>query len=101
MCDVFKAHFFSLHLSFLHTQDPGRIRDSRSTLVGGGGLDYLGRPVLNNSSRRGRENRAMDREEENRLRVESYVRNSTMSLVSVCERHEESRIAYSLSCKLL
>lgn len=43
----------------------------------------------------------MDREEENRLRVESYVRNSTMSLVSVCERHEESRIACSLSCKLL
>ena len=44
-------------------------------------LDYLGRPVIHNGSRRGRD-RAMEREEESRLRVESYVRNSTMSLVS-------------------
>ncbi|XP_023828939.1 nectin-4 [Salvelinus sp. IW2-2015] len=70
----------TLRTSLSSLGELGRIRDSRSTLVGGGGLDYLGRPVLNNSSRRGRENRAMDREEENRLRVESYVRNSTMSL---------------------
>lgn len=61
-------------------------RDSRSTISGGrggggisGAYDYLGRPVLYNNSRRGRE-RFLDRDEENRLRVESYVRNSTMSL---------------------
>uniref|UniRef100_A0A8K9UD19 Ig-like domain-containing protein n=1 Tax=Oncorhynchus mykiss TaxID=8022 RepID=A0A8K9UD19_ONCMY len=68
-------------------QEQGRIRESRSTLVGGGGLDYLGRPVLYNSSRRGRESRAMDREEENRLRVESNEQNSTMSLVSSNHLH--------------
>uniref|UniRef100_A0A673ABT6 Nectin cell adhesion molecule 4a n=1 Tax=Sphaeramia orbicularis TaxID=375764 RepID=A0A673ABT6_9TELE len=39
--------------------------------------DYLGRPVLHNNSRRGRE-RPLDIDEENRLRVETYVRNSTM-----------------------
>ncbi|KAL0970262.1 hypothetical protein UPYG_G00239630 [Umbra pygmaea] len=66
-------------LSSLMTQEAGRIRDSSSTVIGGG-LDYLGRPILHNSSRRGRESRAMDRDEENRLRVESYVRNSNMSL---------------------
>lgn len=60
-------------------------RDSRSTISGGrggggvGALDYLGRPVLYNNSRRSRE-RPLDRDEENRLRVETYVRNSTMSL---------------------
>ncbi|XP_056156812.1 nectin-4 [Lampris incognitus] len=67
--------------------EQARSRDSRSTLSGGrggggggaGGLDYLGRPLLHNSSRRGRE-RTIDRDEESRLRVESYVRNSTMSL---------------------
>uniref|UniRef100_A0A667Y7D7 Nectin cell adhesion molecule 4a n=1 Tax=Myripristis murdjan TaxID=586833 RepID=A0A667Y7D7_9TELE len=66
-----------------------RCRDSRSTISGGrggggggSGLDYLGRPVLHNSSRRGRD-RPLDRDEENRLRVESYVRNSSISLVSV------------------
>ncbi|KAK6323240.1 hypothetical protein J4Q44_G00055790 [Coregonus suidteri] len=69
----------TLRASLSSLGEQGHIRDSRSTLVGGGGLDYLGRPVLNNSSRRGRESRATDREE-NRLRVESYVRNSTMSL---------------------
>ncbi|XP_010903408.2 nectin-4 [Esox lucius] len=58
--------------------EQGRIRDSSSTLVGGG-IDYLGRPVLHNSSRRGRDCRTM-REEENRLRVESYVQNSTLSM---------------------
>ncbi|CAM9149350.1 unnamed protein product, partial [Lampetra planeri] len=45
----------------------------------GGPYDYLGRPVLHNSSRRGRE-RPLDIEEESRLRVETYVRNSTMSM---------------------
>lgn len=58
-------------------------RDSRSTISGGrgggGAFDYLGRPVLHNNSRRGRE-RLLDRDEENRLRVETYVRNSTISL---------------------
>ncbi|XP_068164397.1 nectin-4 [Antennarius striatus] len=59
--------------------------DSRSTISGGrggggvGAFDYLGRPVLHNNSRRGRD-RHLDREEENRLRVEMYVRNSTISL---------------------
>uniref|UniRef100_A0A3Q1ENW0 Nectin cell adhesion molecule 4 n=1 Tax=Acanthochromis polyacanthus TaxID=80966 RepID=A0A3Q1ENW0_9TELE len=63
-------------------------RDSRSTISGGrggggisGAYDYLGRPVLYNNSRRGRE-RTLDRDEENRLRVETYVK-STISLVSV------------------
>uniref|UniRef100_UPI0037E81814 nectin-4 isoform X2 n=1 Tax=Semicossyphus pulcher TaxID=241346 RepID=UPI0037E81814 len=53
-------------------------RDSRSTISGGrggggggGAFDYLGRPVLHNNSRRGRE-RILDRDEENRLRVETY-----------------------------
>ncbi|XP_022607983.1 nectin-4-like isoform X1 [Seriola dumerili] len=59
-------------------------RDSRSTISGGrggggGAFDYLGRPVLHNNSRRGRE-RLLDRDEDTRLRVETYVRNSTMSL---------------------
>ncbi|XP_013878411.1 nectin-4 isoform X2 [Austrofundulus limnaeus] len=56
-------------------------RDSRSTIsCGRGGLgayDSLGRPSLNNNSRRGR---LFDRDEEARLRVESYVKNSNMSL---------------------
>ncbi|XP_062372528.1 nectin-4 [Sardina pilchardus] len=61
-----------------------RSRDSRSTLGGGGmGVDALGRPIIYNSSRRGRESR-MSREErereESRHRVESYVRNSSASL---------------------
>uniref|UniRef100_A0A3Q3E3H4 Nectin cell adhesion molecule 4a n=1 Tax=Labrus bergylta TaxID=56723 RepID=A0A3Q3E3H4_9LABR len=54
-------------------------RDSRSTISA---FDYLGRPVLHNNSRRGRE-RLLDRDEENRLRVETYVRNSSISLVRV------------------
>ncbi|KAM3590526.1 uncharacterized protein V6R79_011169 [Siganus canaliculatus] len=59
-------------------------RDSRSTISGGrgggvGAFDSLGRPVLHNNSRRGRD-RLLDRDEENRLRVETYVRNSNMSL---------------------
>ncbi|XP_071020426.1 nectin-4-like [Oncorhynchus clarkii lewisi] len=70
----------TLRTSLSSVVEQGRIRKSRSTLVGGGGQDYLGRPVLYNSSRRGRESRAMDREEENRLRVESNEQNSTMSL---------------------
>ncbi|XP_040886718.1 nectin-4 [Toxotes jaculatrix] len=62
--------------------------DSQSTISGGrggrgggggGAYDFLGRPVLHNSSRRGRD-RPLDRAEENQLRVESYVRNSSMSL---------------------
>lgn len=72
---------------FLRWQELAHCRDSRSTISGGrggggGSFDYLGRPVLNNNSRRGRE-RPLDRDEESRLRVESYVRNSNMSLVSV------------------
>uniref|UniRef100_A0A3P8TJH4 Ig-like domain-containing protein n=1 Tax=Amphiprion percula TaxID=161767 RepID=A0A3P8TJH4_AMPPE len=65
----------------------GTLRTSLSSLGvslrGGisGAYDYLGRPVLYNNSRRGRE-RPLDRDEENRLRVETYVRNSTISLVS-------------------
>ncbi|XP_041723997.1 nectin-4-like [Coregonus clupeaformis] len=70
----------TLRTSLSSLGEQGRIRGSQSTLVGGGGLDYLGRPVLYNTSRRGRESRAMDREEENRLRVESDEQNSTMSL---------------------
>ncbi|XP_063043012.1 nectin-4 [Engraulis encrasicolus] len=58
-----------------------RSRDSRSTL---GGLDALGRPVIYNTSRRGRESRTsrdLERErEEQRNRVESYVRNSTVNM---------------------
>lgn len=58
-------------------------RDSRSTISGGRGgvgpFDYLGRPILHNNSRRGRD-RLLDRDEENRLRVETFVRDSTMSL---------------------
>lgn len=67
-------------------QDQAQCRDSHSTISGRGGgvgpYDYLGRPVLHNNSRRGRD-RLMDRDEESRLRVESYVRNSNMSLVSI------------------
>lgn len=68
--------------------EQAQCRDSRSTLSGGrggggggggGAYDYLGRPVLYNNSRRGRE-RPLDRDEENRLRVETYVRNSQISL---------------------
>lgn len=66
-------------------QEQAQCRDSRSTISGRGGVgayDYLGRPVLHNNSRRGRD-RLLDRDEESRLRVESYVRNSNMSLVSI------------------
>ncbi|XP_054457682.1 nectin-4 [Anoplopoma fimbria] len=63
--------------------DHAHCRDSRSTISGGrgggGAFDYLGRPVLHNNSRRGRD-RPLDRDEENRLRVETYVRNSAISL---------------------
>ncbi|XP_046904803.1 nectin-4 isoform X1 [Hypomesus transpacificus] len=76
----------TLRTSLSSLADQARCRDSRSTLsgirYGGGGgvvLDYLGRPVIYNNSRRGRE-RALERDEENRMRVESYVQNSTMSL---------------------
>lgn len=71
--------------SLLCWQDQAQCRDSRSTISGRGGTgayDYLGRPVLHNNSRRGRD-RLLDRDEESRLRVESYVRNSNMSLVSI------------------
>ncbi|KAK2862689.1 hypothetical protein Q5P01_002222 [Channa striata] len=78
----------TLRTSLSSLGEQAHCRDSRSTISGGrggggggggGAYDYLGRPVLNNNSRRGRE-RPLDRDEENRLRVESYVRNSTMSL---------------------
>uniref|UniRef100_A0A8C4Z660 Ig-like domain-containing protein n=1 Tax=Gadus morhua TaxID=8049 RepID=A0A8C4Z660_GADMO len=60
-------------------QDQALSRDSRSTLSGML-LDHLGRPSLTNGSRRGG-SRILERDEEKRLRVESYARNSTMSLV--------------------
>lgn len=72
-------------ISLLCWQEQAQCRDSRSTISGRGGVgayDYLGRPVLHNNSRRGRD-RLLDRDEESRLRVESYVRNSNMSLVSI------------------
>ncbi|XP_061620449.1 nectin-4 isoform X2 [Phyllopteryx taeniolatus] len=59
-------------------------RESHSTLSGGrwaggeGAYDYLGRPVLLNS-RKGREGLS-ERDEESRLRVETYVRNNSLSL---------------------
>ncbi|MEQ2267422.1 hypothetical protein XENORESO_005802 [Xenotaenia resolanae] len=59
-----------------------RCRDSRSTVSGGRGgpaYDSLGRPSICNTSRRGRD-RNIDRDDETRLRVEQYVRNSSMSL---------------------
>lgn len=70
---------------FLRWQEQAHCRDSRSTISGGRGgvaFDSLGRPLLHNNSRRGRD-RLLDRDEENRLRVETYVRNSMISLVSV------------------
>lgn len=78
-------------------QEHAQCRDSRSTISGGrlggaGQYDYLGRPVLHNSSRRGRD-RLLDRDEENRLRVETFVRNSTMSLVSVSFQTSQSLIS--------
>ncbi|KAM7377587.1 hypothetical protein PAMA_014069 [Pampus argenteus] len=74
----------TLRTSLSSLGEQAHCRDSRSTISGGrggagGAYDYLGRPVLYNNSRRGRD-RPLDREEENRLRVETYVRNSTMSL---------------------
>ncbi|XP_034712647.1 nectin-4 [Etheostoma cragini] len=58
-------------------------RDSRSTISGGQGggvaFDYLGRPLLHNNSRKGRD-RLLDRDEENRFRVETYMKNSAISL---------------------
>lgn len=72
-------------IALLCLQEQAQCRDSRSTISGRGGVgayDYLGRPVLHNNSRRGRD-RLLDRDEESRLRVESYVRNSNMSLVSI------------------
>ncbi|XP_063757047.1 nectin-4 isoform X2 [Eleginops maclovinus] len=73
----------TLRTSLSSLGEQAHCRDSRSTIsIGRGGVgayDYLGRPVLHNNSRRGRE-RLLDREEENRLRVESYVRNSSISL---------------------
>ncbi|XP_039996373.1 nectin-4 [Xiphias gladius] len=69
----------TLRTSLSSLGEQAHCRDSRSTISGGrgggggGAFDYLGRPVLHNNSRRGRD-------EENRLRVETYVRNSAMSL---------------------
>ncbi|XP_038587271.1 nectin-4 [Micropterus salmoides] len=72
----------TLRTSLSSLGEHAHCRDSRSTIsggrVGGGALDSLGRPVLYNNSRRGRD-RLLDRDEESRLRVESYV-HSTMSL---------------------
>ncbi|XP_031441063.1 nectin-4 [Clupea harengus] len=68
----------------LSSLDRPRSRDSRSTM--GGAVDTLGRPVIYNTSRRGRDSRMsrdLERErerEDNRHRVESYVRNSSASL---------------------
>ncbi|XP_067379712.1 nectin-4 isoform X2 [Channa argus] len=68
----------TLRTSLSSLGEQAHCRDSRSTIsggrVGGGGgvtYDYLGRPVLNNNSRRGRD-RPVDRDEESRLRVETY-----------------------------
>lgn len=72
----------TIRTSFSSLGEQAQCRDSRSTISGRGGVgayDYLGRPVLHNNSRRGRD-RLLDRDEESRLRVESYVRNSNMSL---------------------
>ncbi|XP_036967493.1 nectin-4 isoform X2 [Acanthopagrus latus] len=73
----------TLRTSLSSLGEQAHYRDSRSTISGGRGggiaFDSLGRPVLHNNSRRGRD-RLLDRDEENRLRVETYVRNSTMSL---------------------
>ncbi|XP_044039043.1 nectin-4 [Siniperca chuatsi] len=74
----------TLRTSLSSLGEQAHCRDSRSTNSGGrggggGAFDYLGRPVLHNNSRRGRD-RLLERDEENRLRVETYVRNSTMSL---------------------
>ncbi|XP_051505920.1 nectin-4-like isoform X2 [Myxocyprinus asiaticus] len=63
----------------LSSLDRPRSRDSRSTL---GGVDFLGRPAIYNSSRRGRE-KVMERDraerESTRLMMESYERDSNMS----------------------
>ncbi|KAK9524504.1 hypothetical protein VZT92_016895 [Zoarces viviparus] len=73
----------TLRTSLSSLGEQANCRDSRSTLSGGrgggGAFDYLGRPVLHNNTRRGRD-RPLDRDEENRLRVETYVRNSAISL---------------------
>uniref|UniRef100_A0A8D3ASF1 Ig-like domain-containing protein n=1 Tax=Scophthalmus maximus TaxID=52904 RepID=A0A8D3ASF1_SCOMX len=80
----------TLRTSLSSLGEQAHYRDSRSTISGGrggggggggggGAFDYLGRPVLHNNTRRGRD-RPLDRDEENRLRVETYVRNSTISL---------------------
>ncbi|XP_054656120.1 nectin-4 isoform X2 [Dunckerocampus dactyliophorus] len=73
----------TLRTSMSSLGEMAQSRDSRSTLSGGrgggGAYDYLGRPVLHNNSRRGRE-RPLDRDEESRIRVETYVRNSNISL---------------------
>lgn len=71
----------------LSSLDHPRSRDSRSTL--GGAVDTLGRPIIYNTSRRGRE-RALERDREgerefSRLKVEAFVKSSNMSLV-----HSES-----------
>ncbi|KAM9424881.1 nectin-4 isoform 2-T2 [Pholidichthys leucotaenia] len=74
----------TLRTSLSSLGEQAQCRDSRSTVSGGrggggGAFDSLGRPVLHNNSRRGRE-RFLERDEESRLRVETYVRNSNMSL---------------------
>lgn len=76
----------TLRTSLSSLGEQGYCRDSRSTISGrggggaGGAVDYLGRPVLHNNSRRLRERILLDRDEESRLRVENYVRNSNLSL---------------------
>ncbi|XP_055363125.1 nectin-4 isoform X2 [Betta splendens] len=54
-------------------------RDSRSTISGGRTYDYLGRPAVHTQSRRGRD-RVIDRDDDNKLRVETFVRDTTLSL---------------------
>lgn len=75
----------TLRTSLSSLGEQGYCRDSRSTISGRGGIggvavDYLGRPVLHNNSRRLRERLLLEQNEESRLRVENYVRNSNLSL---------------------
>lgn len=66
-------------------QEHVQCRNSSSTISGGrggGAFDYLGRPILHSNSRKTRD-RHLDIDEENQLRVETFVRDTTMSLVSL------------------
>ncbi|XP_037537717.1 nectin-4 [Nematolebias whitei] len=72
----------TLRTSLSSLGEMAHCRDSRSTISCGrerGAYDSLGRPALSSTNRRGR---ILDRDEETRLRVETYVKNSNMSLES-------------------